>query len=138
MRILIERGLCRDCQACVLGCSLYHDAVCSPARARIVVTKDMARYEFDLRVCHHCTDPDCLAACPVGAMSLDDRGVVVVDDEVCVQCNACADACPFDAIFFHEATGRYLKCDLCAGRREGPLCVQLCPSGALSLGEELS
>jgi len=136
MRIEVEPRLCRDCQACALGCSLYHDSVCSPDRARLTVTKDMARYEFDIRICCQCETPECLAVCPVGAMALDDRSVVIMDGNVCIRCGACADACPFDAVFYHEASDRYLKCDLCAGRVEGPLCAQLCPVGALKLIEE--
>ena len=43
---------------------------------------------FDIRLCHHCDDPPCLAACPMGAMSLDARGVVVIDEKVCTACGA--------------------------------------------------
>jgi Fe-S-cluster-containing hydrogenase component 2 len=72
--------------------------------ARLVVTKDMARYEFDIVVCKHCDEPDCMLA-----------------------------ACPHDAIFYNEPQDRYLKCDLCAGREQGPLCVEMCPVQALTL-----
>lgn len=133
MTIHTHADLCRDCQACALACSLYHEGACGPALARLIVTKDMARYEFDIRICQHCDEPECLAACPADAMSLDDRGVVIIDDDACNQCGACADSCPYDAIFYHEARDRYLKCDLCAGRVDGPLCAQLCPVGALTV-----
>jgi Fe-S-cluster-containing dehydrogenase component len=96
----------------------------------------MARFLFDIRICRQCSDPHCLPACPTGAMALDERGVVTIEEDVCIGCGACADACPFDTIFPHEVSHRYLKCDLCAGRTEGPLCVQLCPAGALALTEE--
>ncbi|MCK5640946.1 MAG: 4Fe-4S dicluster domain-containing protein, partial [Gammaproteobacteria bacterium] len=102
----------------------------------MAVIKDMARYEFDMRICLHCDDPECLVACPPGAISIDGRGVAIIDDDLCIQCGACAEACPYDAIFYHESQGRYLKCDLCAGRAEGPLCVQLCPVGALTMVSE--
>jgi Fe-S-cluster-containing hydrogenase component 2 len=36
-------------------------------------------------------------------------------------------------LFYHEAYDRYLKCDLCAGRDGGPVCVAICPVGALTL-----
>ena len=133
MRIETDAGLCRDCQACLLACSLYHEGVCSPALARLAVTKDMARYEFDIRICLHCDEPECLAACPADAMSVNNRGVVAIEDELCIACGACADGCPHDAIFYHQSQGRYLKCDLCAGRAEGPLCARLCPVGALTV-----
>lgn len=135
MKVTANAELCRDCQCCALGCSLYHDSVCSPARARLTVAKDMARFEFAIHVCHQCQDPDCVAACVAGAMKVNEQGVAIVDEGSCVRCGACADACPFEAIFYHAPTERYLKCDLCAGRSEGPLCVQLCPAGALNLVE---
>ena len=128
--------LCRDCQACVLGCSLLHEAECRPSLARLVVSKDMARYEFDISVCRHCQEPACLEACPAGAIQMDERGVAVLLDEACIRCSACAEACPYSAISHSEAEDRYLKCDLCAGREAGPLCVELCPVGALTLAAE--
>ena len=125
--------LCRDCQACALGCSLYHDGECNLHLARLAVTKDQARYEFAITICRHCEHPDCLEACPTGAISLDDRGVAILNDAECNRCGACAAACPYEAISYNEARDRYLKCDLCAGRGVGPLCVELCPVGALTL-----
>jgi Fe-S-cluster-containing hydrogenase component 2 len=132
-RIRVASHLCRDCQACVLACSLHHEGECSPGLARLVVTKDMAKYQFDILVCQHCASPDCLLACPSDAMSLDKRGVVIILDAECDRCGACASNCPHDAIFYNEVQHRYLKCDLCASREEGPLCVEFCPVGALAL-----
>jgi len=54
-------------------------------------------------------------------------------EENCTQCGNCVDACPYQAIFYNEALDKYFKCDMCAGRAEGPLCVALCPVGALTL-----
>ena len=134
-KIRVDVRLCRDCQACTLACSLYHEGECNLALARLRVTKDMARYTFNILICQHCDSPDCTLACPAGAMRLDDRGVAIIDDDDCIRCGTCAADCPHDAIFYDEATDRYFKCDLCAGREEGPLCVELCPVGALTLAE---
>jgi carbon-monoxide dehydrogenase iron sulfur subunit len=95
----------------------------------------MARYEFDIVICQHCDDPDCVLACPNDALLIDDRGVVILLDEECDRCGACAVDCPHDAIFYNEAQDRYIKCDLCADRKEGPVCVELCPVDALMLVE---
>jgi len=93
----------------------------------------MAKYEFRIRICRHCDPPECMLACPADAVQLDDRGVALVDDEACTRCGTCEDACPHEAIFYNEVQDRYLKCDLCAGREEGPLCIEVCPVEALTL-----
>ncbi len=134
-RVQTEPTLCRDCQACTLACSLYHEGQCNLGLARLAVLKDMERYEFNILICQQCASPECMAACPAEAMHLDEWGVVIIDDEACTRCANCASACPYGAIFYHEAEERYLKCDLCARRTEGPLCVALCPVGALKLAE---
>jgi Fe-S-cluster-containing dehydrogenase component len=108
--------------------------MCSPSLARLVVNKDMARYHFQIIICQHCDAPDCLPACPSGALAVDRRGVIVMNDDECTRCGACAAACTFGAIFYHPASDRYLKCDLCASRSEGPLCVAVCPVAALTVG----
>lgn len=135
-RIEVDGRLCRDCQTCVLACSLYHTGTCSPELARLMVLKDMATYKFDIVVCQQCDTPDCMLACPTEAMVLDQRGVVVIVDDDCIRCDACRIACPHGALFYHEATDTYLKCDLCAGRANGPLCIELCPVGALIVGAQ--
>jgi Fe-S-cluster-containing hydrogenase component 2 len=132
MPIGVDEDRCRDCQACTLACSLSHEGGCAPSLARLSVTKDMARYVFHISVCHHCDEPACRDACPAGALSMDAGGVVFMDEEICESCGSCAEACPFDAIVYHDVSDRYLKCDLCFGRDEGPLCVAVCPVGALT------
>jgi carbon-monoxide dehydrogenase iron sulfur subunit len=97
------------------------------------VEKDMARFEFDINICRHCRKPKCMSECPADAMYMDDRGVVIIVDEKCTRCGACMKNCPFNSIFYNEIEDRYLKCDLCAGRDEGPLCVELCSPQALTL-----
>ena len=135
-KIHAHATLCRECQACTLACSLYHEGECSPSLARLQVIKDMARYEFQILICRHCESPDCLAACPSDAIVLNDQGVAVLLDDACDRCGACASACPYGVLFYHEARDRYLKCDLCVGREGGPVCVAICPVGALTLVAE--
>lgn len=133
LRIVAHNDLCRECQACTLACSLYHEHECNLSLARLQVIKDMARYEFQILVCRHCESPDCMAACPSEAIQLNELGVAAIDDEICSRCGACAAACPYGVLFYHEALDRYLKCDMCAGREGGAVCVAICPVGALTL-----
>ncbi len=50
----------------------------------------------------------CVDACPIGGLSLSERGAVRVDRERCVGCGACADACPTTAM---ELLGRQIDLD---------------------------
>jgi Fe-S-cluster-containing dehydrogenase component len=134
-KIIIQSELCRDCQACTLACSLYHEGECNPSLARVMIIKDMARYAFQILLCQHCESPECIVACPTEAMVSDERGVVTIVDEACIRCDACASSCPHNAIFYNDVLDRYIKCDFCVGRQEGPLCVEVCPVGALTLVE---
>jgi Fe-S-cluster-containing dehydrogenase component len=137
-QIDVHNDACRGCEACGLACSAWHHGECSLALACLLVTKDMARYEFAIRICQHCEAAACLEACSAGAMEVDDRGVVRIDHTTCTRCGSCAAACPHEAIFFNDAKDLYLKCDLCAGRSSGPLCVEVCPVAALTLKEALT
>ena len=131
-RVVARPELCRGCQVCTLACSLDHEGECRPSAARLRVVAHLAEHAFEVTICQHCDDPACLAACPAEALVLRE-GVVGLEAGLCVVCGACATACPHDAVFYHEGLGRYLKCDLCAERASGPLCVELCPVGALAL-----
>ena len=125
-RVLTAVGeLCTGCLMCQLVCSLTKTGRVNPYTARI----GMAHREEDLSyspvICRHCNNPPCEPACPVpGAMTRDDRGVVVVNEETCIGCMACVEACPFGAIRVGPER-EILKCDLCGG---DPLCVRYCPS----------
>jgi Fe-S-cluster-containing hydrogenase component 2 len=132
----IDSKLCRNCQACALACSLYHYGECSLDLARLRIHKDIVRYEFEIFLCRQCASPDCIADCPNQSIRFDENGRVILFEDECLQCGACAEACSYHAIFYNGTLARYLKCNLCSGRAGGPLCVALCPVGALVLTME--
>ena len=78
-----------------------------------------------------------MAACPAEAMVIDNEGIVYIVEERCDACGSCQTACPYDAIVFHQERAIYLKCDLCRSRNWGPVCVEVCPTGALFLAETI-
>lgn len=82
-------------------------------------------------------------SCCCGAMQSQKTGsnmlaasgfLAVVDDELCIGCGICEQACPFDAIEVINSTGQiqYSKCMGCG------ICVSQCTQSAISLSREPS
>lgn len=130
-RIRQDNNLCRNCQLCTLACSLFHYGEASLNKAKIRVDKDMASYKFYINTCRQCKNPKCVEACPVGAISMNEQGFLILSQHKCNKCGKCAEACPFHSIFYSADIDEYQKCDLCFGREEGPVCVEICPVHAL-------
>jgi anaerobic dimethyl sulfoxide reductase subunit B (iron-sulfur subunit) len=86
----------------------------------------------------HCQNPACVQACPTGAMSKDENGIVSVNQDQCVGCRYCEWACPYGAPQFIEELGVMSKCNFCkdlVSQGEKPACVAACVMRALDFGE---
>jgi anaerobic carbon-monoxide dehydrogenase iron sulfur subunit len=78
-------------------------------------------------LCVQCEDYPCVVSCPFGALSVNPKtGAVAVDEEKCVGCGKCIDACPGKIPHLHPQTKKILICDLCGGE---PKCAQVCAEG---------
>jgi len=93
---------------------------------------------FNRRACMHCTDASCLLVCPTGAIFKTDEGFVHIDQDWCIGCGNCVQACPFDVPHKDEHTGTAKKCSGCTSvgfnrQAEGleTACVKTCPPNAL-------
>ncbi len=82
------------------------------------------------RICEHCLNPACVAACPSGAMyKRDEDGIVLVDQQQCRGWRMCVSNCPYKKVYFNWQTGKAEKCTLCYPRLEAGLptiCSETC------------
>jgi DMSO reductase family type II enzyme iron-sulfur subunit len=82
------------------------------------------------RICNHCANPACLAACPSGAIfKRDQDGVVLVDLDRCKGQRLCIASCPYKKVYFNTKLFKAEKCILCFPRIEkglAPACADQC------------
>lgn len=146
-RLHIQEELCWGCKTCEVACKQENG---SPAGVKLieVVEEGPLRREGDLhftfrvRRCLHCADPECVTACPEGALIRRPDGIVTLDREECTGCEACIEECPYEAIAFNRPRGVAAKCDLCAPRIDAgllPACADnICPAHCIHLrGEDI-
>ena len=102
------------------------------------VDKDSVDKAFFVpKLCNHCVSTPCIQVCPVGASYQTPEGVVLVDQETCIGCGYCVEACPFDTRFMHAEKHVADKCTWCYHRiKKGqlPACVEACPTEARIFG----
>ena len=108
--------------------------------------------------CQHCQNALCVDVCPTGATSRGEDGIISVDGDLCIGCESCIKACPFEGIrtllaveptyYLDLAVGEadapihkkgtVEKCTFCKNlieRNEVPACMQLCPGRARYWGD---
>ena len=65
------------------------------------------------RLCEHCLNPTCVAACPSGAIyKREDDGIVLIDQEKCRGWRMCVSGCPYKKIYYNWSSGKSEKCVL--------------------------
>ena len=127
-QLIVNQEKCVSCRTCELMCSFGQTQTFNPRRSAVTVIN----YEDEATsvpvMCMQCEEACCLKVCPVGAISRDEYGAVVMDPDKCIVCKMCMSACPLGNISFSPIAKRVFKCDLCGGE---PKCAKFCPSGAI-------
>jgi len=126
---------CNGCHACEVACKQEHRLHDGPRLVKVIEKSP----RFIPVYCRHCDDPPpCGEACPVEAITKDDCGIVLIDDELCTGCGECVEACPYGAMQYDEDQNIAVKCDLCSDRiekGEAPACSLVCPSHCILWGD---
>jgi nitrate reductase beta subunit len=90
------------------------------------------------RLCEHCLNPTCVAACPSGAIyKREEDGIVLIDQDKCRGWRMCVSACPYKKIYFNWKSGKSEKCTFCYPRIEvgqPTVCSETCVGRIRYLG----
>lgn len=141
---VIDVSRCIDCRACLVACSVENDVPMNHTRiwvkdAGIQGTFPNLKRMFIPYNCMHCENPPCIEVCVSGATYKDaETGLVLVDQDACIGCRFCVEACPYDARYTDERRGVVDKCNGCIQRVERglqPACVATCVGGSRLFGD---
>ena len=138
---VINNQTCIGCHACTVACKAEHDVPIGVNRTHVKYIEkgtfpDSTR-EFSVHRCNHCEDSPCTKICPTTALFTRSDGIVDFDDDRCIGCKSCMQACPYDALYIDPDKGTAAKCNYCAHRIEHsyePACVIVCPTESIVSG----
>ncbi len=90
------------------------------------------------RICNHCINAGCVAACPAGAIyKRGEDGIVLVNQDECRAWRMCISGCPYKKVYYNWSSGKSEKCILCFPRLESgqaPACFHSCVGRIRYLG----
>jgi formate dehydrogenase iron-sulfur subunit len=150
---LIDTSKCTACRSCQVACKQWNELPAEHTTQRgtyenppelsgstwikVEFRERPGEWLFRAHTCMHCTDASCEKVCPTGAISHQGE-VVIIDQEWCIGCGYCVQACPFHVPHKDEEEGTARKCRFCIDRITNglaPACATTCPSGAIQFGE---
>jgi Fe-S-cluster-containing dehydrogenase component/formate-dependent nitrite reductase membrane component NrfD len=139
---LLDSDNCIGCHACTVACKSEHDVPLGVNRTWVKYIEtgtfpEVAR-KFTVMRCNQCDDAPCMSICPTNALFRADNGVVDFQDDNCIGCKSCMNACPYDALYINPETNTAHKCNMCNHRVEvglEPSCQIVCPTEAIIIGD---
>jgi Fe-S-cluster-containing dehydrogenase component/formate-dependent nitrite reductase membrane component NrfD len=139
---VIDQNRCIGCHACTVACKEEHNIAVGVNRTWVKYIEkgyypDTRRHFAVLR-CNHCDDAPCIEICPTVALFRRRDGIVDFDNERCIGCKSCMQACPYDALYIDPDRNTAAKCNFDASRVERgykPACEVVCPTQAILSGD---
>jgi protein NrfC len=150
--LLVDSRKCGTCETCMLACTLAHSGTSNLNLSRLQVAYNpLGKFPVDAvqHQCRQCPYPPCVDACPTGANHADkETGVRLVDEDKCIGCERCINACPFSPsrLQWNYMEKHAQKCDLCKetpywSEEGGPggkqACIETCPMKAITFTAEM-
>ena len=116
----------------------YNFADISEPERKALLSFQQAFMFYLPRICNHCLNPGCVAACPSGAAyKREEDGVVLIDQHRCRAWRYCISSCPYKKPYYNWRSGKMEKCLLCYPRIETgqpPACFHACPGRIRYMG----
>src|SRR5436190_18318206 len=139
---LIDNRKCIGCHACTVACKSEHEVPIGVDRTWVKYIEKgefpNTRRLFTVMRCNHCEFAPCTTICPTTALYRRSDGIVDFNNERCIGCKACMQACPYDAVYIDPESNTAAKCNFCTHRLEvglEPSCVVVCPERAIVAGD---
>jgi molybdopterin-containing oxidoreductase family iron-sulfur binding subunit len=94
----------------MLGCKQEHFLPPNIFWNRIVISETgkypMVTKQMYPVLCNHCEEAACVKACPSGATTRREDGIVTIDYDKCVGCRYCVIACPYQQRTFYADSAK--------------------------------
>ena len=116
--MVIDLHKCTSCGACGMGCKTENNTD-DPSDGQTFNWADFYNqmdgvfpnvfFKALPVLCNHCTDAPCVDVCPVTpkAMYKKENGITMHNQERCIGCRQCQDACPYSSMDVNEEKTQY-------------------------------
>jgi len=140
---IVKTEDCHGCKACEVACKQEHCLPVGPRWIRVYPDgpreiQGKLQLRYVVTHCMHCSHPPCKDACPVEAIYQRKDGIVLINEDLCIGCKDCIEACPLGVMQFDDEKEIAQKCNLCVERLDQgliPACVAACPSHCMYIGD---
>jgi carbon-monoxide dehydrogenase iron sulfur subunit len=128
MNLKFSHEKCSGCGVCKLACSIRNFEEVTPSKAVLRIEGLFPEPGvYHIHFCDQCGE--CAEVCPTEAIELQD-GIYQINDDECIGCLACVEACPHGVMTIKNKDDIPAKCILCGE------CASVCPREAIVIYKE--